>query len=81
VQSDEDKILGIDLPAKDEVDGKFQAIKISLTLGTSAYATMALREITREETSVWHQISLTNDGADQAHKGSGLARAEDVQDS
>lgn len=49
-----------------------------MTLGTSAYATMALREITREETSVWHQMNLTNEGADQAHKGSGaIANVED----
>lgn len=70
VQSDEDKILGIDEAAVDDPEGKFEALKIRLTLGTSAYATMALREITREETSVWHQITLTNEGADQAHKGS-----------
>ena len=31
---------------------------------------MALREVTREETSTWHQIGLTMGGEDQAHKGS-----------
>jgi tRNA pseudouridine13 synthase len=49
--------------------GKFQALKIELTLGPSAYATMALREITREETSTWHQIGLTMKGEDQEFKG------------
>jgi tRNA pseudouridine13 synthase len=49
--------------------GKFQALKIELTLGPSAYATMALREITREETSTWHHIGLTMKGEDQEFKG------------
>jgi hypothetical protein len=30
---------------------------------------MALREITREETSTWHQIGLTMKGEDQEFKG------------
>jgi tRNA pseudouridine13 synthase len=29
---------------------------------------MALREVTREETSTWHHIGLTVEGEDQAHK-------------
>lgn len=83
VQSDEDKILGENPAAEDDPEGtyppkysghslqlgKFQALKIELTLGPSAYATMALREITREETSTWHQIGLTMKGEDQEFKG------------
>lgn len=30
---------------------------------------MAIREITREETSTWHQIGLTAKGEDQGFKG------------
>jgi tRNA pseudouridine13 synthase len=44
-QADEDKLLGFDLPVTD-VDGRFMALQVRLTLGTAAYATMALREIT-----------------------------------
>ncbi|KAK4685164.1 tRNA pseudouridine13 synthase, partial [Tremellales sp. Uapishka_1] len=69
VQSDEDKLLGFIQPAQHDPNGKFRALQISMTLGTSAYATMMLREITREETAVWHQMGLTNSGADQEHKG------------
>ncbi len=71
VQSDEDKILGLNPPAENNPDGKFRALRIELTLGASAYATMALREVTREETSVWHQIGLTMRGEDQGFKGVG----------
>jgi tRNA pseudouridine13 synthase len=68
-QSDEDRLLGLNPPAGDDKDGKFRALRIELELGSSAYATMALREVTREETSVWHQIGLTKDGEDQEYKG------------
>jgi hypothetical protein len=51
-------------------EGKFRALRIELTLGASAYATMALREITREETSTWWQMGLTASGEDQGFKGS-----------
>ena len=90
VQSDEDKILGLNPPAEDDPEGgccsltleeiardadvddltgKFYAIKLDLQLGASIYATMALREITREETSTWHQIGLTLQSEDQVYKG------------
>lgn len=39
-------------------------------MGSSAYATMALREVTREETSGWHQMGLTMRSEDQGYKGS-----------
>ena len=69
VQSDEDRILGLNPAAPNDPDGRFRALKVELTLGASAYATMALREVTREETSVWHQIGLTMRGEDQEFKG------------
>lgn len=71
VQSDEDRILNLNPAAENDPEGKFRALKIELTLGSSAYATMALREVTKEETSVWHQIGLTLKGDDQGFKGAG----------
>jgi tRNA pseudouridine13 synthase len=66
-QSDEDAILGLDKPMID-TDGRFLALQIRLTLGTSAYATMALREITKTETSSFHQTNLTLASEDQAYR-------------
>ncbi|CAE6429641.1 unnamed protein product [Rhizoctonia solani] len=66
-QSDEDAILGLDKPMIDP-DGMFLALQIRLTLGTSAYATMALREITKTETSSFHQTNLTLASEDQAYR-------------
>lgn len=41
---------------------------------------MALREITREETSTWHQIGLTMKGEDQEFKGASGTVAEPVEE-
>ncbi|KZT62906.1 pseudouridine synthase [Calocera cornea HHB12733] len=67
-QTDEDKILGFDEPVIDP-DGKFLALQIQLTLGPAAYATMALREVTKTETSSQFQSALTQASEDQAYKG------------
>ncbi|KAJ4481683.1 pseudouridine synthase [Lentinula edodes] len=67
-QADEDKLLGFDPPVIDE-QGKFMALQINLTLGTASYATMALREITKTETSSHYQTSLTNAAEDQKYRG------------
>lgn len=69
-QSDEDKLLGYDAPAI-VPDGKFIALQINLTLGTAAYATMALREVTKTETSSHFQTALTQASSDQQFRGSG----------
>lgn len=37
---------------------------------------MALREVTREETSSWHQAGLTLSGEDQEFKGAGKVEEE-----
>jgi tRNA pseudouridine13 synthase len=71
-QADEDKLLGFDPPAVVE-DGKFTALQINMTLGTAAYATMALREITKTETSSHFQSDLTQASEDQKFKA-GLCR-------
>ncbi|KAJ7638956.1 pseudouridine synthase [Roridomyces roridus] len=67
-QADEDKLLGFDPPVISE-EGKFMALQIHLSLGTAAYATMALREITKTETSSHFQTSLTNAAEDQKFRG------------
>jgi tRNA pseudouridine13 synthase len=68
-QADEDKLLGFDPPAIME-DGKFMALQIHLVLGTAAYATMALREITKTDTSSHVQTNLTVNAEDQFYRGS-----------
>lgn len=65
-QSDEDEILGIDAPnakilyeGEEVEEGEYIAMLLRLTLGASAYATMALREVLKQDTSVAHQKELT----------------------
>lgn len=67
-QADEDKLLGKEPPIVDE-DGKFVALQVKLQLNTAAYATMALREVTKTETSSHYQTSLTIASEDQAFRG------------
>ena len=67
-QADEDKLLGFD-PPKIEEDGKFMALQIHLQLGTAAYATIALREVTKTETGAQYQSALTQASEDQKYKG------------
>ena len=67
-RSDEDQLLGNDPPAPDP-EGKFLALQIRLILGTAAYATMALREVTKTDTSSHFQSGLTLVSEDQRFKG------------
>lgn len=78
-QADEDKLLGFDAPVTSE-DGKFVALQIHLQLGTASYATMALREITKTETSSHYQTNLTMAAEDQKYKGVGTGSTEDEQE-
>jgi tRNA pseudouridine13 synthase len=73
-QADEDKLLGFDAPQVSE-DGKFMALQVRLTLGTAAYATMALREITKTDTSSHVQTQLTIAAEDQQYRGGGDSRS------
>ncbi|MCO5588297.1 hypothetical protein L7F22_042252 [Adiantum nelumboides] len=76
VQSDEDKILGLETPPRpvgfdepvDPTTPSFVALILRFTLGVSAYATMAIREILKQETSSNHQRELTMRGEDQVRK-------------
>lgn len=70
-QADEDNLLGFDPPSTVE-NGKFMALQINLTLGTAAYATMALRELTKTETSSHFQTELTQASEDQQFRGTAL---------
>ncbi|QRV72950.1 pseudouridine synthase [Ceratobasidium sp. AG-Ba] len=74
-QSDEDAILGLDKPTTEE-NGKFLALQIRLTLGTAAYATMALREVTKTETSSYHQTNLTLASEDQVYRDTAKATTD-----
>jgi tRNA pseudouridine13 synthase len=67
-QTDEDKILGFDQPRPRE-DGKFVALQIELQLGSAVYATMALREVTKAETSSHYQSVLTQAAEDSERQG------------
>ncbi|KAI0304237.1 pseudouridine synthase [Russula brevipes] len=67
-QSDEDQLLGNEPPAPDP-EGRFLALQVRLTLGTAAYATMALREVTKTDTSSHFQSGLTQVSEDQQFKG------------
>lgn len=74
-QTDEDKFLGLD-PVVTVPDGKFVALQVELVLGSAVYATMALREVTKTETSAHHQTSLTQASEDQLHKGTTVVDAD-----
>jgi tRNA pseudouridine13 synthase len=78
-QADEDKLLGFDPPSTVD-DGKFMALQINLTLGTAAYATMALRELTKTETSSHFQTGLTQASEDQQFRGTAASTAEDADE-
>ena len=53
--TDTDQLSGVELPSP---QGQMTAVKLSFTLPSAAYATMALREITRTSTSVEHQKKM-----------------------
>lgn len=76
-QADEDKLLGFDAPVTTP-DGKFMALQINLQLGTAAYATMALREVTKTETSSHFQAGLTVASEDQKYRNGGEAQSAEV---
>lgn len=84
VQSDEDGLLNLNPAVPNDPAGKFKAVILELTLPPSSYATMALREVTREETASWWQTSLTVRGEDQGYrdgaKGGGDEEGEENEE-
>ena len=59
VQPDEDVLLGFAPPERDIEEGDKLALKIEFSLGTAAYATMALREVLKSETGNVQQRAMT----------------------
>lgn len=57
IRSDLEELRGVDEPKSVE-NGKMTALILELSLPASSYATMALREITKTNTSTAHQIQL-----------------------
>ena len=57
------------LAQADVDDGVLLALQIDLRLGTAAYATMALREVTKTDTGSHHQMALTQASEDQKYRG------------
>ena len=56
------------------------ALQIKLQLGTAAYATMAIREITKTDTSTQSQTNLTQTADDRLFKGTGTTSVLDPPD-
>ncbi|XP_038054168.1 pseudouridylate synthase 7 homolog isoform X2 [Patiria miniata] len=57
VQSDLDRLEGKE-PRAVESDGKLSALRLEFTLSSSCYATMAIREVLKIDTSAAHQSTL-----------------------
>lgn len=74
-QADEDKLLGFDPPVIVE-DGKFLALQIEIQLEAAAYATMALRQVTKQETGSRFQADLTQASEDQKFKNNAIEEPE-----
>ncbi|XP_051889897.1 pseudouridylate synthase 7 homolog isoform X2 [Pristis pectinata] len=57
VQTDVEKLEGVPLP-KSSKDGKLKALKMDFSLPPSTYATMAIREVLKMDTSIKNQTQL-----------------------
>ncbi|XP_055509174.1 pseudouridylate synthase 7 homolog isoform X1 [Leucoraja erinacea] len=57
VQTDVEKLEGVPLP-KISKDGHFKALKMAFSLPPSTYATMAIREVLKMDTSIKNQTQL-----------------------
>ncbi|XP_032895802.1 pseudouridylate synthase 7 homolog isoform X6 [Amblyraja radiata] len=57
VQTDVEKLEGVPLP-KISKDGNFKALKMAFSLPPSTYATMAIREVLKMDTSIKNQTQL-----------------------
>ncbi|XP_069764399.1 pseudouridylate synthase 7 homolog isoform X2 [Narcine bancroftii] len=57
VQTDVEKLEGVPLP-KSSKEGKFKALKMDFSLPPATYATMAIREVLKMDTSIKNQTQL-----------------------
>lgn len=86
-QSDEDIILKRPAPPVTPYDptvplplGHSLALQLELTLGSSTYATMALREVLKDKTSSTHQSGLTSAMEERAKvEGAKLEALNDLE--
>jgi tRNA pseudouridine13 synthase len=76
-QADEDVLLGYP-PLPEDPEGKSLALQIELTLGSSTYATMALRELLKADTSSESQKALTDEMTSREGAASSANKEEDV---
>jgi tRNA pseudouridine13 synthase len=68
IQTDLDRIEGKGVPEQVEGDKDLMAVVVEFTLGSSEYATMVLRELTKMETSAGFQTQLSQKSNDHSKK-------------
>lgn len=78
IQSDLDDLQKLPEP-EDEPDGKFRALILDFCLPSSTYATMALREILKVDTSSIHQASLNNYATKEEEKDKVKEEPEEIK--
>ncbi|XP_037804889.1 pseudouridylate synthase 7 homolog [Penaeus monodon] len=76
IQSDIDKLRDTDVQENILAAGANKAVLLELTLPPSSYATMALRELLKMDTSAEMQASLNSDSLRQWQRGSAAPREE-----
>ncbi|XP_063611845.1 pseudouridylate synthase 7 homolog, partial [Penaeus indicus] len=74
IQSDIDKLRDTDVQENILTEGANKAVLLELTLPPSSYATMALREVLKMDTSSEMQASLNSDSARQWQRGPAAPR-------
>ncbi|XP_046392653.1 pseudouridylate synthase 7 homolog [Ischnura elegans] len=80
VQSDLQKVNGEDIPAPLE-EGKYKGVIVDLCLPSSSYATMALRELLKSDSSLQHQMLLNSYySTNSEEKGEKRKRSEEGGD-
>lgn len=68
IQTDLERVEGKDVPKPVEGENALTAVIVEFTLGSSEYATMVLRELTKMETSAGFQTQLSQKSNDHSKK-------------